>query len=70
MERSGLNIMVFDEESSYMTEQSRVNNSNLKRQTSAPNYDNLQQSEQIICSELKMLNDKITSLQAKTSRLQ
>lgn len=60
MERSGLNIMVFDEESSFMTEKSKTNNQHSRK---PPTYENLQQSEQVISSELQMLNQKLISLQ-------
>ena len=48
MERSGLNIMVFEEESSFLTEQSCKNTASMKK---IPHpSDNIHQSEQIICS--------------------
>ena len=70
MDRNNLNIVVFDEEESFVaTEQSRINNSVVRRQNSSYGL-NSSNVQTVISSEIHMLTEKIKNLQDKTNKIE
>ena len=69
MDKNNLNIVVFDDEDSFVgTEQSRYNNSVVRRQTSE--YGLATSNHQgMISNEIQMLTEKIRNLQDKTTKI-
>lgn len=70
MEKNNLNIVVFDEEDSFVgTEQSRFNNSVIRRQNSEYGL-GASSAPGMISNEIQLLNEKIRHLQDKTNKIE
>ena len=69
MDKNNLNIVVFDEDDSFVgTEQSRFHNSTVRRQTSEYGL-GASSSPGMISNEIQMLSEKIRHLQDKTNKI-